>query len=471
MICIMLSAILFGTMPYMIVAEREEDVIEGNRIDREALAEALPPELVRENVQNFDLQILCDLGASESIAAASGFSKPLSEKALKRNEHLTVETGAVIAVTLTAEFVQAAKEDILSGDLRYNLYAADAAASLSPLLSAGYLADVSDSVHVRAEKPWFDGNIMQKLSVYGGQYLISSAVADARNGAEVVVYNRTIASRIDSLQNAGESLASLALEGQLTLEVLLTASRAAAGLQRADAPADTEEITTPFFGFCYGEEDVFPLYFGAGGGFILSEGEEMSVIELSTMRSALQEVMQLTDDPSAIANANAFTDGASLFSVYKLSEIAPLREIVHSIGILPLPKVNAEDEYHNYIDLASTTMLAMPRGVAEQNKVEYLISRMAFLSYGYIEPLLKEQIAADNAEDEKILELIAENVSCDLSTLFGYGDINGLVAEIFREGDGRLTRNYYNRKTLYEKALSIMEKRLKSVESQDFRLE
>ena len=464
MICIMLAAILLGTMPYMIVSEREENVIESNRADREQLAEILPPKLVRENVQNFDLQILCDVGASESIAAASEFSDSLSEKALKRNEHLTVETGAVISVTLTADFAATAKEDILSGAFRYNLYAADAAASLSPLLSAGYLADVSESVHIRADKAWFDGNVMQKLSVYGGQYLISSAVADARVGADVVVYNRTIASRIDALHSAETSLAEIALDGGFTLEVLLTASRAAAGLQSTDSEENAQEFSTPFYGFCYGDEDVFPLYFGAGGGFVLSEKETLSVISLSAMRQSLEAVMALTGDACATVNSSAFLDGASLFSVYKLAEIAELRKALPDVGILPLPKVNAEDDYHNYIDLASTTMLAIPRGVAEQNKVEYLVSRMAFLSYGYIEPLLKEQIAVGNKEDEQILELIAENVSCDLSALFGYGDISGLVAEVFREGDGRLALNYYNRKALYEKALSIIQKRLASVE-------
>lgn len=460
MLCIMLAAILLGTLPYILISNAREDVIEDNRFDREQLANVLPPKLVRENVQNFEMQILCDIGASETIAAASGFENSLSEKALKRNEHLTVETGAVIAVTMAADFVQMAREDILSGARRYNLYAADAATSLSPLLSAGQLADVSHSLHIRPEKAWFDGNIMQKLSVFGGQYLISSAAADARSSAEAVVYNRAIADRIGFAASGEGSLATAALDGKFTLEVMRTASRAAAAIEEQDALLTGEGVFHPYNGFCYGEEDVFPLYFGVGGGFVLSEGDSLSVIPLSGMRTALGAVMQLTDDISVVADDTAFASGNTLFSVYKLSEIADLREKTGEIGILPLPKANADAEYHNYIDLANTTMLAIPAGTEEQNKVEYLVSRMAFLSYGYIEPLLKEQIAADYADDEKILNLIAESVSCDLSSLFGYGDIDGLVAKLFCEGDGRLALEYYNRKTLYEKVFSILEKRL-----------
>lgn len=464
LVCIMLGAILLGTLPYMIVSLRERNAEaekEDNRLEREAMASILPPERIEENVEGFALRILCDKEAAEVFAAAGDTSTTLSANAAKRNEHLSVETGSALLVTVTDDFVKTAKEDILSGDERYNLYAADAAGSLSALLSAGYLADVSDSAYIRAEKAWFDGDIMDELSIYGGKYLISSSTADARSSAAAIVYNRSIADSVELPFADGQTLVSLALAGEFTVETLLAASRAAYTVpteeQRLLAESYGDGV---FYGFGYGDEDVFPLYFGAGGSFVLTEEDTLSIVSLSTLRDCLAAVKTLTADEIATPNPYAFGEGAALFSVRKLSEIAKTRGTITNIGILPLPKRSAEDDYHSYIDLAHTTMLAIPQNAADKVKIEYLVSRMAFLSYGYIEPVLREQVTAGHADDEQILSLIADSAACDLSALFGYGDIGGLLADTLREGDGRLAIHYYNRKTLYEKALSIIEKRL-----------
>lgn len=445
----------------MLLPDPEEERLAENRRMRETLSSVLPPEIMRENTEGFELQVLCDTDAAPAFAAGE-LADTLSEKAAKRNEHLIVETGVQLSVSATADFAQTAREDILSGELRYNLYAGDAAGSLSALLSAGHLSDLSDSAHIRADKPWFDGAIMDELSLFGGKYLISSATADARSGAAAVTYNRAIELQSDLLPEEERTLAEIALDGQFTLETMLAASRSAHTVsveQYAEANLETE---SDFHGFCYGDEDIFPLYFGAGGSFVTAGEDTLTVAPLSALRKALGAVVQLTSDPSALSDPDAFGELSALFSVHKLSEIGTLRETVMGIGILPLPKASVEAEYRSYIDLAHTTMLAIPRGIEEQRKVEYLIARMAFLSYGYMEPLLKEQLAAGNADDERMLSLIADSVACDVSALFGYGDIAGLLAETVREGDDRLTLNYYNRKTLYEKALSIIEKRLKS---------
>ena len=66
----------------------------------------------------------------------------------------------------------------------------------------------------------------------------------------------------------------------------------------------------------------------------------------------------------------------------------------------------------------------------------------------------------EREEERKLLSLIFDHMVCDLSGLLGYGDIESLVAEAALDGDARLALHYYNRKTLYEKALSILEKRL-----------
>lgn len=458
LVCLLLGAVLLGAVPILISTHRAAATEEDNRRDRELLASVMPGEVAKEDTDGFALHILCDVDASEFFAADGAFST-LSEHAVKRNAHFSLETGSMLFATLTQDFVQTAKEDILSGELIYNLYAADADL-LASLLSTADLADVSDSFYIRTEDAWFDGAVMDELSVYGGTYLISSSAADARLGASVIAYNRMIEDSFDMLWEDGKPLAETALDGKFTVETMLMASRTVCAAQNVSDLPDVPQEDVAFHGFAYSDADLFSLYFGAGGRFASTDAESVFITSLTDMRMALDSVQPLLEHPTFELGEDVFFEGRALFTVCTIEELIALRESDLEIGILPLPKASSDAEYHTYIDAADTTVLAIPKDAKDRVKVEFLVSRLAFLSYGYIEPFIKEQAAAGNPDDEKMLDIISESASTDLCGLFGYGNMQGLVAETLTNGDDRLTLDYYNRKTLYEKALSIIGKRL-----------
>lgn len=430
--------------------------------ERAALAIAEPARIIRPDTEGFVLSILCDTDASDFFVTDEGAPTALSERVEKRNAHLTAETGAYITRILVPSVYDAAWTNSLSGMNEYSLYAADAAEGLSPLLSAGLLRDVSGSQYIRTADAWFDGTVMESLSLYGGQYLISSTVADARQNTAVLLYDRTLYERSRTEEHE-RTLTAVALDGEWTFEQFLVASR---GAERAESTALLAGNALPelsvslaeeevFHGFSYGEEDIFPLYVAAGGSFC--EGE---IVSLPVLKNGLATLMPLTEDASSVENPDAFAEGATLFTVATLAEAATLRESGIDVGILPLPKPSEDADYRAYIDPRGAAMLALPRDDSDAEKVEYLIYRMAFLSAGYVEPYFAERIAGDDPDTRSVLTLISESTVCDLAGLLGYGEIETLVAETVLSGNDRLTMDYYNRKTLYEKALSILEKRL-----------
>ncbi len=437
-----------------------------NHAEREALMIAEPNLIVRPDTEGFVLSILCDTDASDYFVTDEGAPTALSERVEKRNAHLTAETGAYITRIVVPSVYDTAWTNALSGMNEYSLYAADAAEGLSPLLSGGFLRDVSASPYIRTADAWFDGTVMESLSLYGGQYLISSTVADARQNTAVLVYDRTLYERSRTEEYA-RTLTAVALDGEWTLEQFLVESR---GAERKEETVPTAENVLPelsvafteeetFHGFSFGREDIFPLYVAAGGSFC--EGE---IVSLSEMQNGIAALAPLAEDTSVIENPDAFTEGATLFTVATLSEAASMRERGINIGILPLPKLSVETEYRAYIDPRGAAMIALPREAADADKVEYLIYRMAFLSAGYTEPYFIERLAGEDTDMRSILTLIAESAVCDLAGLLGYGEIETLVAESVLSGNDRLAMDYYNRKTLYEKALSILEKRLTNEE-------
>ena len=411
------------------------------------------------DTEGFVLHTLCDARAEKFFLADETGTTALSHRVYARDRHLEEETGAVLVESAVSDFLAAAKADLLSGAYTYNLYAADAGGSLSKLLASASLHDVTDSAYLRTDEPWFDRKVMDELAVGGRRYLISSSAVDARLGAVAVVYRRALEDGGTGV-NESAAMTAVALEGAFTLEYLLSASRASGAEQIAAAVTDGEKPVS--YGFAFDADDVFALYFGAGGDFI--DAGSGTAVEYETFAEKLASVLAFYGEASVTDSTAAFERGEALFTLMKLSDLQN-RGDGGTLGILPLPKAAASDAYRSYIDLGGTPMTAIPAGVPSAGKAEYLVERMAFLSYGYVEPLMREQIDGGDADDGAVLRLIFDGAACESANLYGYGDLPGWLSSVAKNGTARLEMEYYKRKTLCEKALSIVEKRLAAAQN------
>lgn len=404
---------------------------------------------------------MCDTHAEKYFLADETDSAEISRRVYARDRHFEAETGANVVESAESDFVLAARSDLLSGKYAYNLYAADAGGSLSKLIASVSLHDITDSKYLRTDEPWFDAAVMDELAVGGKRYLISSSAVDARLGSVAVVYRRELE---DSGTGAGESAAmtAVALDGEFTLEYLLSASRTSGAEQTA--VEETQGAEAEAYGFAFDTDDVFALYFGAGGDFM--DAKSGSTVEYADFFERLKSVLDFYGEASVTDSHAAFERGEVLFTLMKLSDLQS-RGDGDSLGILPLPKASASDSYRSYIDLGGTPMMAIPAGVPSADKVEYLVERMAYLSFGYIEPLMRAQIDGGDADAGAVLDLIFDGAACEVTNLYGYGDLTGWLSEVAKNGTVRLEMEFYKRKTLCEKALSIVKKRVTAAQTQD----
>ena len=228
----------------------------------------------------------------------------------------------------------------------------------------------------------------------------------------------------------------------------------------AVAEIDAVEMQENFCGLALDRRSVFPLAFGMGGGFVLVGRSGTAIAEYDDLCGVLAPVGQLLDDGTATLVGDVFGEGGSLYGVTKLGDMQKYKATLGDVGLLPMPKNTAAEPYRCYLDLEATPLFALPAG-ADVLRTTYLIDRAVFLARGYIEPLWRRGVTGENDEDDAVLTLIEKSIGSDLSGLFGYGDIPSLYASLAEAGGTpALHLDYYNRKTLYEKALSIIEKRL-----------
>ena len=362
------------------------------------------------DVGGFVLNILCSRDSKDLLYGESASDNLVFRGAAMRNAHLESETGTEISVTSGDDFYRIAKDDILSGAHQYDLYAASAADGLARLLAEGELHDISDSEYIDLENEWYDSKTMDSLSLFGKKYLISSDISDARWWSYAVSYDNTA----DAVPLDG-----VAKDGELTLEGML-----ASGNILAD------------------DGDWYPLWFGLGGSFVTSAPDGLHFMPFADFKESFKQLSMLRKQ----SDKNDFRYSlVTLYDIYGADKA----------GLLPLPKREVGDSYSGYIDLDNAILLAIPKGALAKRDTEYVVDRMAALSAEYVSPYFAENFSSDN----EIYDIITENSACDLTSLFGYGEMEELVASLVKS-DSRLALEYYNRKELYTKALSIVEKRL-----------
>ena len=414
----------------------------------------------------YTLTVLCDAAGSDAFAVQRENETSISRAVAMRDRHLCAETGVEIRATVAADFLTAARESLLSGDGAYQLYAADAAGALAPLMVENGLCDLSADSRVTRDGAGVFVSAVDGLSIYGKRYLLAATAQDVYRGVYCVAYNRRLAEELADLFPDGQSLPAAALDGTFTLEQLAVAARAAQaaypdeerGMESADVAA--LDVQARFYGLALDVRSVFPLAFGVGGGFIEVLRGSPSVIEYERLSAVTDALRPLLTDAATSLVGDDFFAGGSLFCICKIGDIAAGRATLGDVGILPMPKGSAAEPYRAYLELRGTPLLALPRG-ADVLRTTYLCDRAAFLSRGYVEPLLRRSITGDSADDGAVLSLIEGSIAADLTGLLGYGDIPSYYAAAAQGSFSAPHLEYYNRKTFYEKALSIIEKRLK----------
>lgn len=208
-----LAGLLAGAALMVAASKRITGAAEKNSEVREALSVFSPEPVLPPDTDGFSISMLCDRSAFSYFSGQEEEGGALARRVWLRNAHLEAETGSTLNTYLTSDFYADATADILSGDRVYNLYAADAARSLSKLLAAGHLVDTSDSAYIRQTLPWYDQNGMDELSLFGQRFLISSSALDARSGATVLLYNRSLLRTLENMENTAMSLSASALDG------------------------------------------------------------------------------------------------------------------------------------------------------------------------------------------------------------------------------------------------------------------
>ncbi len=214
----------------------------------------------------------------------------------------------------------------------------------------GLLYDLNTLPYVDQTKAYWASNVQESLSIAGHQFMgINDYNTDRFSGCCCIIFNRQLIE-----DNHMDDPYDLVQNGEWTFDRLLSMSSAALRDVNGDGKYTVDE-SGDVFGFAMHEQNVMLSFYNATGNtFITHDEDDYPVFNLTGNETAQTVWDWLSDnfkkDPSVVIHTGAqpsFVKDELLFNAVVFGELNGLRDMESDFGVLPYPKLNAEQtEYY-----------------------------------------------------------------------------------------------------------------------------
>ncbi|MBE6724127.1 MAG: hypothetical protein E7576_02855 [Ruminococcaceae bacterium] len=248
--------------------------------------------------------------------------------------------------------------------------------------------------NIDLSSPWFDQNIVKNYSLHGNKlYALTGAYGIYDDySVPVIYYNKDILSR-----NSMDDPAELVMEGKWTFDTMKAMMEVACTDLDGDGKITEEDI----YGYL-DNADILPHLMEATGNLqtkIDSEG----VPYVNCLTGEYIEVAEtvyntfITNPTVYYAGSvtTLFRDGHALFAYELLATINSLRDMETLFSLLPLPKLNEQQEkYVNPVNSVWCTAFCVPVTITGEDlgRVGMIINVLSALSEDTVTTVLYDQI-------------------------------------------------------------------------------
>lgn len=396
----------------------------------------------------------------------------LNDAIYNRNARLNERFNANITVDYadTSDGVmRAIKTNVMAGDPVFDVYTCNEGELKNYL---PYALDWNLIPNLRLKEAWWNPNATSIYVMDGKQTaLAGNMTLSAVSRSVCMVFNKNI------WKTCGDpdiNLYSLVENNEWTVDKFLEV----ASLVKKDLNGDGVMDVNDLYGLNMGrgfKGYVASFLTGSGMHFTEKDSTGAQVFTLHQNEKALNLVIRLVDalgqegyyyneDPSchSFAPSDFFKNGHALFTQGVPHDIYKLRDMNDDIGILPMPKHDAEQkQYYSAAWGGAVWTLAKTFDLEKDgSNLGYLLDAMAFDTYYNVVPVYKEvalktKTARDN-ESEGMLDIIFSSISFDYGTNIMY---DAVYASTFLESIWK--------KKSSDVIVSSIEKALNKIEKED----
>ena len=337
-------------------------------------------------------------------------------------------------------------------DYDYIMPTIEAAAQLA---RDGLLYDLSEIGNVDLSKPWWSAQFNKDVNIGGKSYYADGDICMTFIRASYcMLFNKKL------VEDYGISDPyTMVLDGKWTIDNMLAEAEKYAADINGDDKYDSDDQVG--LGVLHNHAQVFYAASGsklvtydAGRGFTFTGGTERSI-------NVLDKIMSVYTSKNSVINfanqrqrskaqngmdqvnaaADVFGSGRMLFLAGTMNDVPTMRDMIADFGIIPYPKYDeAQDKYYTYVQTWASGCAAITIDAKDPAVSSMILEDMAyhsskFIIPAYFEKALKNKYARDN-ESQTMLDLICENRTCDIGSIFNIGDLISNITEKTNSGKG-----------------------------------
>ena len=314
---------------------------------------------------------------------------------------------------------------VSSGTAEYDLISNHMSQTTTSVL-AGYLHNLNQFEYLDHDQPWWNSSYSEEVSVEGRQYLAVGELAlSYTSGMDAMFYHKALWA-----ESRGEDeLYDLVKNGKWTLDALISYTADYNRDLNGDGRIDKEDICGLYFQKNSIMSDAMAGAAGvrftnvADGEYDFVLNNERTLDFVDRMKLLLFENDGAIMEPDDFTNSlKKLSEDTALFTVNMLGGTTYLREMENDYGILPLPKLNADQGGYTGFVHNGFSVFGIPATVSDGDRVTAFLEAMAAesyrrVTYAYYDTALKVQYARDPVAAE-MLDIISAGIVFDFAYVY-----------------------------------------------------
>ena len=376
----------------------------------------------------------------------------LNTAVMERNNYVEQLTGVEIVAHPVDNVITTLNDEIASGMSTYDM-AMPFMPGAATLAQEGKLHALNSeklSAYIDLTQPWWDANATSGLSVDGIVYFTTGDISIMQKiVSTAVTFNKDMYA---SLFPGEKTLYEMVDDGEWTLDKMIELAKVAT-VQDGDGDWDIDD--TWGCSASYGDANMF--YLASGNTICSKDSDDLPVFSMqnaSSVSAAIKVLEALQTDGWAImaqdmsgmgatdiwkASLDVFGEGRALFRTTAFSAIKKLRAYEEGVefGIVPMPKLNAEQEkYYTPCSAHMAYAVVIPNCVADEEFSAYMTELVCceaknYVTDAYYEVTLKKRDSKDD-ETERMLDLIFSNVIYDTGYIYGFSGASAILENLMK---------------------------------------
>lgn len=343
---------------------------------------------------------------------------------------------------------------VMAGDTAYDA-GMIAGYDCATLACAGMLYDLCDMPYIDLSQRWWDQRVNEDLTINGKLYYTTGDISTADNDATgAILFNKKIVEDYDLPDPY-----ALVRDGKWTISAMVEMGRGIAADLNGDAKYDKNDRYAAIVW-----DDTMMGIINAAGVKCATVGDDgklsltfyndrlLSMFEQyrdayydDTQAYAYQRVSYDITDPVSM-----FSNDQSLFFFQLLDLVTYFRDMKTDFGILPLPKLDEQQErYYSTIGSWHSVFLCAPAVQEDAERTGIILEALAAESYNTVTPAYYEKTLVGkyirDEESEEMLDIILSSHVYDLGWFYQVGKYCDEVLYMWMQKDEDMTLRYERR--------------------------